>query len=731
MLQKLSKRNPITKDLIQSPNLTDRLSAEDHSLIGGWVKNGYEVDNNSRSVWLRRNEAGMDLVMLIQKDKNFPWPGCANVNFPLIAIAALQFKARSSDNILKGNDPVNYRVIGEEISKEIEEQSTRISRHMSWQVMEEDRDWENEHNKLLLNLAVMGCAFTKTFWHSGFSRIVSQLVLAKNLIINYWAKSLEDASRVSELIYLSRNEIHERIMNDTFHDIRREAWYNSAAHIEQNQTTARHDKRTGTVPPPNDEETPFTFIEQHRWLDLDHDGYAEPYIVTQELNTNTVVRVVSRIDDEAQVERKVNKEIIKIRPTHYYTKYTFIPAMDGGMYDTGFGTLLGGLNESVNSAINQLLDAGTAQNSMGGFLGRGAKIRGGVYTMSPWEWKRVDSSGDDLRKNLVPNPERRPNTTMYQMLVLLIEYTERLSSVTDQQQGKLPGQNTPASTYQTSLEQGMVIFSDIFRGVWRSLKEEFKIRHILNRMYMPSKVRFGESNEFIYNEDYKTSPDHVVPTADPNITSTSMRLFQAQNIRAASRETPGYDMDAVEMNFLRAMRVQNPRKIFPGADKFPPPKDPKMAIEEMKLQAKKMELQQQMQVQLMQLMEDRRLNSAKIIALEAQAYKSAKEAEAAGQQIQLDAMMTVIEVLKGHGEALDQRINTLKTLEGEASKNDVIEGESSEVIENGGEPTDSDTGGVPALEAGPGDAGLSEVPPDLEGELEGAMGGGDVSDEEE
>jgi hypothetical protein len=39
-----------------------------------------------------------DINMQIQKDKNFPWPGCSNVIFPLITIASLQFSARSYTN---------------------------------------------------------------------------------------------------------------------------------------------------------------------------------------------------------------------------------------------------------------------------------------------------------------------------------------------------------------------------------------------------------------------------------------------------------------------------------------------------------------------------------------------------------------------------------------------------------------------------------------------------------
>lgn len=714
-------------DFIKSPNIIEMLEEEDLTVIGNWVHDGYMADEDSRAVWLKRNEAGMDLAAQVQKAKTFPWPGCANVVFPLVSIAALQFKARSSENIFANEDIVDYRVIGENLPKELVDRAYRLRRHMSWQVMEEDRYWKSEMKKLLINLAIVGTNFKKTYFNGSLGRQVGELILAKDLIVNYWAKNLESASRVSHRIHLSRNEIYERVRRGLFvESVLDSEWYQGiASETQPDKTQVRHNSRTGVNPPPADEETPFSFIDQHRWLDLDHDGYAEPYIVTINENNREVVQITARWDKEEQMELDKKKRIICIKPTQYFTKYSFIPAMDGGFYDVGFGTLLGPLNESVNAAINQLLDAGTADNSRGGLIGRGAKIRGGVYTMQPWEWKRVDSSGDDLRKNVIPNEPGRPNTVMFQLLSLLIEYADRLASSTEALLGKLPGQNTPASTYQGTLEQGMTVYNDIFRGLYDSLKDEFKVRHIINGMFLPpERVPFGESNDVISAEDYKSNPNHVIPTADPNSVTTSMKLFQAQAIRMASKESPGYDLDAVEMNFLRAMKVQNPRVIFPGPGKVPPPKDPKLAVEEMRMACKKAELQLQQQQFLMTLMEERRLNSAKIIALEAQAYKLAKDAEAVGAQVQLESMKTVIEVLKGHGEALDQRIDIMMKLENEAQKNDPesADGEGGRAAESEGSPSESSGTGIPSMEEPPGDGEVLSDDEALEGGSEGAMG---------
>src|SRR5687768_4846411 len=113
---KIETRIIIDAETMNSPNLCKRFSAQDLTTIGNLVFEGYTADQHSRSAWIRRNEAGMDFALQIQKDKNWPWQGCANVIFPLITIAALQFSSRAYANIISGPDVVRCRVIGEDPS---------------------------------------------------------------------------------------------------------------------------------------------------------------------------------------------------------------------------------------------------------------------------------------------------------------------------------------------------------------------------------------------------------------------------------------------------------------------------------------------------------------------------------------------------------------------------------------------------------------------------------------
>lgn len=692
-----SKFLTINKDMIEAPNLCDRFGEDDLSKMGGYVWSGYLCDKQSRMPWERRMSAAMDLAMQVQEVKTFPWPGASNVIFPLITIAALQFSGRSYTNIIQGTDVVKYRVIGDDPEGKAFARAERVGRHMSWQCMEQDQAWEEQHDRLLINLSIVGSAFGKTFFNGSDGHNVTELVMAKDFVIDYWAKSIESAARKSHCIPLYKNEIYERVMQKVYRDVRNEAWFNSPP---TPVPVPEDDKRKGQTPPQPDEDTPFATIEQHRWFDLDGDGYAEPYIATIEHNSRKLLRLTARFDNEEAVQRTLNKEILCIKPTEFFTNYTFIPSPDGGIYGLGFGTFLGPINEAVNSGINQLLDNGTMQNSIGGFLGRGAKMRGGNYTMAPWEWKRIDSTGDDLRKNMVPYPERQPSAVMFQLIGLLIEYANRISGTTDEQIGKNPGQNTPASTFQGMQESGMQVYSMIFKRVWRSMREEFKKLYLLNRQYLGVHQKFGSANLSITRDDYMGNPDQIAPVADPNITSTTMRIQQAQLVADRAHAIPGYSLPDTEKGLLKALRVENIDKLYPGPDKVPPLPNPKVQIEQGKMQLGMAKLALDKQKFQMELMNEQRLNQAKIIQLQAQAALFIKQAGNVGVAEHLEAFELAINAMQAHNEMLTERIKAI----GEAN-------------------ADGDKGGDGGVGTPPGDAGTAGGPSGVEAGAGGAVGG--------
>lgn len=663
----LSSKLTLDADTIKAPNLTDRFSEEDLVKLGEHIWEGYARDKQSRSKWERRTQAGMDLAMQVVKEKSFPWPGASNVAFPLITIASLQFHSRAYPALISGVDVVKCRVIGDDDTGQKTARATRISQHMSWQKLEEQKEWEPQKDMLLINLPIVGTCFTKSYNDAERAHNVDETVLAQDLVIDYWAKSVETAPRKTHIIPQFRNDLHSKILRGMFRNVRDESWYsNPPAPASQSQAQAQVDNRQGKTPPQADETAPFITLEQHVDLDLDDDGYAEPYIVTIEESTHTVLRIVCGFDREEDIERNVDGDIISVRRMEYFTRYVFIPSPDGGIYGVGFGVLLGPLNESTNSLINQLIDAGTMQNAKGGFLGKGAKIRGGTITFAPLQWHRVDATGDDLRKSIVPLEAGQPSDVLLKLLSILINYVERISGTTDTQVGENPGQNTPAENMRTMVAEGQRVYSAVFKRIWVSMKEEFKKGYILNGIYLPVKKAYAKG-KFGLREDYLGNPDEVCPAADPNVTSDAMRLQQAIMLKQSAASTPGYDMDAVERRFLRAMKVDAIEEVFPGTAKTGQREPEKITIQKMKLQGEQMWMQHETTQFVLQLQEEQRMNNAEIAKIEAEIadMRETQQGDKADRQIGLmDAVLGTLktrnDIIMKHMDVLIKRLELMR-----------------------------------------------------------------------
>ena len=83
----------------------------------------------------------------------------------------------------------------------------RIEEHMSYQLLEQDEEWEDQMDKVLITTPIIGCSFKKTYWSSRHKTNISEMVLAKDLVVNYWTKSLETAPRITHILLFQKNDI--------------------------------------------------------------------------------------------------------------------------------------------------------------------------------------------------------------------------------------------------------------------------------------------------------------------------------------------------------------------------------------------------------------------------------------------------------------------------------------------------------------------------------------------
>lgn len=610
-------------DLLASDNVAELLDQSELTKIGMKVKREFDLDEASRSDWLEKMGDAIDLAMQVAEKKQYPWPKAANVKYPLITTAAIQFAARAYPAIVSGTAVVKGKVVGRDKDGQKRSRASRISMHMSYQLVEEMEEWEEDTDKLLHILPIVGLAFRKSYFDPGEGRNVSKLVHPKKLVVNDAARSMETAPRITEILEHYPYEITERKRDGRYLDIKL-------------PLTEGEDK-----------DAPHEFLEQHRLLDLDDDDYDEPYVVTIHRDSAKVVRIVPRFDAES-IRMNARGEVAKIEPIHYYTKYTFIPSPDGSFHDVGFGALLGPINESLNATINQMLDAGTLQNTGGGFIGTSLRLRGGNLAFRPGEYKRVEvMSGAKVADNVVPLQHPGPSAVLFNLLGLLLEAGRDIGSVKDVLTGDT-GPNETATTTLARIEQGLKVFTAVYKRIYRALGKELKKLYRLNAIYLDEEVYYEvlDDPQSIKRADYATEGVDVVPVADPSMVTDMQKLGRAQFL-TEFREDPMVNGAEILKRVFEAASIDEVEKLIVAN----PPPNPEMVAraDELAMERERVDLER---VKVYALAAE---SQSKIILNLAKA-----ESEEAGTQINalkagLDSMLerTKVQIEKSKAEVND------------------------------------------------------------------------------
>ena len=593
-------------------NIAEKLEDDKLQQIGTKCFELYQQDKKSRADWEKTIEKAVKLAKQTLEARSRPgMDSCANTNYPLVTVGAIQFNARSYPAIINSQMVTKGDVIGKDKTGEKSARAKRIGQHMSYQYLYEQEEWETDTDRLLLALPVMGDMFRKTFFNPLLGRNASKLIYPQDLVYDY-DTPFEKVKRKTEVFELFPNDIEERKRNGIYLD------------IDLNLSSDEEE-----------DEAPQTFLEQHCLLDLDEDGYKEPYIVTLTEKNHTIVRIVARFDFEEIIIKQGGKiapvyqtekiteeaEVVSIVPVEYYTQYYFIPSVDGKGYNLGLGELLENLSEQINTTLNQLIDAGTLANMQGGFIAKGLRIKKGRIQAALNEFIQIDTmSGMNLRENIVPFDFKGPSVVLFQLLGFLVDAARDISSVKDIMTGESAGANESPTVYVSRVNEGLKVFSAIYKRIHSSLKKEFKKQFRLNRKFMQPEQYFRVMDEevAIAKQDYNHTDIDVTPVSDPTMATMTQKVAVNQALNAMFKGDPSIDQDELNRRTMEGMDVSAIDKlIIPPQKRQAPPPDPKAIEAEAKAMlvkpkvdetqaniAKTMEELKEIQVRTVQMIQD-------------------------------------------------------------------------------------------------------------------------------
>jgi chaperonin GroES len=291
----------------------------------------------------------------------------------------------------------------------------------------------------------------------------------------------------------------------------------------------------------------------------------------------------------------------------------------------------------------------------------------GETRFQPGEWKAVNAVGDDLKKQIFPLPVREPSQVLFNLLDLLLKSGKELASVAEIFVGKMPGQNTPATTTMATIEQGMKVFTAVYKRVYRALTSEFRKIYRLNKEYMNPEEYISVLDQPVQQSDYMGPEDDVIPGADPTAVSSQEKQQKVQALMQIL-QLGTLDPLAVTKLYLEAHEIAAPETYMKQPS--PPPPDPKMEAIKAKSQVDQQKAQIDMQkaehkAQLDQAVEEQKMVMSaaqlqqEMKAKQMKAVLDAQLAQAeATQKMQIQAKQAQVDVVtKGmsHMQQMQQK----------------------------------------------------------------------------
>lgn len=550
----------------------DLLTDDELTALGRACVLEWKLDEGSRADWREIVEQALeDAAQETDEEKGYPWPDAANVRYPQLTVSAEQFAARAYPALIKGDRVAAVKPLGktpgevaddnrrearkvqqaaqaaqqqgsdpahvdqaqmaaaqhlqqaqQQAQDEWDEKRARAARvetwlnHLIFEVMD---DWEGDVDALLNQSPISGCGFKKVYRHTD-GHTQSDFVTPLDVVVSAKTKSLRSAPRITHPFTLHPYEIEQRQRAGQFRDV----------HIPLDDG--------------EDPEAPRELIEQHRLSDLGEDGVMKPLIVTVDVKTMMVLCVDAPFNRDDIVEK--DGKVVRVKRWNAFVLYPFLPHPKGNLYGIGFGHLLRMIMATVDTGLNQLIDAGHAQIAGGGFVGSSLRLQDegqtGTLYFQPGEYPVVNIRGGDIREAIWERTLPQPSEVTLKMVDVLLAAAKDITSVKDVNTGEAPS-TAPVGTTLAMLEQALQVFSAIYLRYYRSLKVELRTIYECEARWgvqdEDTVAAYAELTGGDMREDFKFPSHSIMPTADPKIVTRQQALARSQTISQVAESPLG------------------------------------------------------------------------------------------------------------------------------------------------------------------------------------------------
>jgi hypothetical protein len=537
-------------------NLAEEIDEGELQSLAGKLIQEVEDDIHSRKDWAETYVRGLEVLGMKYEERTEPWNGACGVFSTVLTEAAIRFQAETITETFPAAGPVKTEIVGA-IDRLKMESAQRVQNHMNFYLTEKMPEYRPEHERLLLNLGLIGSAFKKVYPDQNLDRPVSMYVGAEDLIMPYGSSGVMHCERVTHMMRKTKNEIEKLQAAGFYRDIE----LGEPIHIPTDIEKKKADESGYSIT----DDDRYHLYEIH--VDCVIPGFDDeyelacPYVITIDRGTSKVlgIRRNWKEGDKKRLKRQ------------HFVQYNYIPGF--GAYGFGLIHLIGGYARAGTMIIRQLVDAGSLANLPGGLKARGLRVKGDDTPIAPGEFRDVDVPGGSIKDNIMTLPYKEPSQVLATLLATITDEARKLGSISDMNISDMSA-NAPVGTTLALLERQLKTMSAVQARVHYSMKQEFKLLKPLIRDFAPQDYEYDpeKADKSAKQSDYDLV--EVIPVSDPNSSTMAQRLMQYQAAMQMAQQAPQiYNLPKLHRQMLDVIGIPNASDIVPTEDDQKP-RDP-------------------------------------------------------------------------------------------------------------------------------------------------------------
>ena len=515
-----------------------------------------DADVHSRKDWAETYVKGLEVLGMRYEERTEPWNGACGVFSTVLTEAAIRFQAETITETFPAAGPVKTEIMGA-IDRLKMEASQRVQNHMNYYLVEKMPEYRPEHERLLLNLGLIGSAFKKLYPDQNLGRPVAMYVGAEDLIMPYGSSGVMHCERVTHLMRKTKNEIKKLQVNGFYRDVE----LGEPMHIPTDIEKKKADESGYSITDDDRYHLAEIHVDYVLPGDEDEDEIARPYVITIERGSRKVLSIRRNWEEG-------DKKYLK---RQHFVQYTYIPGF--GAYGFGLIHLIGGYARAGTMIIRQLVDAGSLANLPGGLKARGLRVKGDDTPIAPGEFRDVDVPGGSIKDNIMTLPYKEPSSVLSALLASITDEARKLGAISDMNISDMSA-NAPVGTTLALLERQLKTMSAVQARVHYSMKQEFKLLKPMIRDFAPRDYEYNpeKADKSAKQSDYDMV--EVIPVSDPNSSTMAQRLMQYQAAMQMAQQAPQiYNLPKLHRQMLDVIGIPNAEDIVPTEDDQKP-RDP-------------------------------------------------------------------------------------------------------------------------------------------------------------